>query len=153
MWELDHKEGWALKNWCFLNAALEKTPESPLDSKEIKPVNPKENQPWIFIERTDAEAPIPWPPDAKSQLIRKDPDDEKDWRQKEKRVTEDEMAGWRHRFKGHELGQTLGDGKGQGGLACCSPCSHTVRHRATGQQQQQSFWVVMAEHLPLIGGP
>ena len=80
MWESDHKEGWTLKNWCFWTMVLEKTPEIPWDSKEIKPVNPKENQPWIFIERTDAEAeaPILWPPDAKSQLIRKDLDSGKD---------------------------------------------------------------------------
>ena len=87
MWELDHKEGWALKNWCFQIVALEKTLENPLNSKEIKPVKTKGNQPWIFIGRIDveAEAPILWPPDAKSWLIGKDPDDGKDWRQKEKR--------------------------------------------------------------------
>ena len=99
---------------------------SPLDSKEIKPANHKGNQPWIFIERTDAEAeaPILWPPDAKSRLIGKDPDSGQDWRQKEKRAIEDKMVGWHHWFNGHELGQTLGDGEGQGGLACCSPwCS------------------------------
>ena len=95
MWELDHKEGWMPKNWCFWAVVLEKTPESPLDSKEIQPVNPKVNHPWIFTGRTDAEAeteaPIVWPPDAKSQLIGKDPDAGKDWRQKEKRPIEDEM--------------------------------------------------------------
>ena len=93
MWELDHKEGWVLKNWSFRTMVLEKTLESPLDSKEIKPVHPKGNQPWIFIGRTDvkAEAPILWPPDSKSQLTGKDPDPRKDWRQKEKRATEDEM--------------------------------------------------------------
>ena len=87
MWELDHKEVWVLKNWCFLTVMLEKTLESPVDSKEIKPVNPKGNEPWIFTGRTDgeAEAPILWPPDVKSQLIRKDPDARKDWRQ-EKRM-------------------------------------------------------------------
>ena len=87
MWELDHKEGWALKNWCFQTMVLEKTPESPLDSKEIKAVNPKGNQPWIFIGRTDAEAkaPILWPPDVKSQLIRKDSDVGKDWEQQKGR--------------------------------------------------------------------
>ena len=89
MRELDHKEGWRPKNWCFWTVILEKTLESPLDCKEIKPVNPKGNQPWIFIRRTDAEAeaPILWPPDVKSQLIGKDPDTEKDWRQEEKGVT------------------------------------------------------------------
>ena len=85
MWELDHKEGWVLKNWCFQIVLLEKTLQSPLDSKETKPVNPKGNQPWIFIGRTDAEveAPILWPPDANSQLTGKDPDAEKDWGQEE----------------------------------------------------------------------
>ena len=94
MWELDHTEGWAPKNSCFQIVVLEKTPESPLDSKEIKPVNPKGNQPWIYIGRTNAEAetPILWLPDAKSQFIRKDPDAGKDWRQKEKGVVEDEMV-------------------------------------------------------------
>ena len=84
MWKLDHKEGWAPKNWCLLIVVLEKTLESPLDSKEIKPVNPKENQSWILIGRTDAEAPILWPPDAKSCLVGKDPDAGKNWRQEEK---------------------------------------------------------------------
>jgi len=120
MWELDHKEGWVPKNWWFQIVVLEKTLESPTDSKEVKPVHPKRNQPWILIGRTDAEAPILWPPDAKSQLIGKDPDAGKDWRQKEKRATEDEMIGWHHQFNGHELGQTLRDVEGQGGLACCS---------------------------------
>ena len=104
MWELDHKESWAPKNWCFW-IVLEKTLESFLDSKEIKPVNPKGNQPWIFIGRTDAEAeaPILWPPDVKSQLTGKDPDSGEDWRQEEKEVTEDEMVGWHHWFNGHEF--------------------------------------------------
>ena len=92
MWELDHKEDWAPKNWCFQIVVLEKMLESPLDHKEIKPVNPKGNQSWIFIGRTDAEAPILWPPDAKNQIIEKAPNAGKDWRQKEKRVAEDEMG-------------------------------------------------------------
>ena len=102
MWELSHKEGWEAKNWCVLIGVLEKTLESPLDSKEIKQVNPKENQPWIFIERTnaEAEAPILWPPDIKSQLIWKDPDARKDWSQ-EKGMTEEEMVGWHHWLSGH----------------------------------------------------
>ena len=91
MWELDHKEGWALKNWCFWTVVLEMTLERPLDGKEIKAVNPKGNQPWIFFGRTDAEAPILWPPDGKSSLIEKDPDAGEDWRQK-KRVAEDDMV-------------------------------------------------------------
>ena len=96
MWELDHKGGWTLKNWCFQTVVLEKTLESPLASKEIKPVNPKGNQPWIFTGRTDAEAeaPILRPPDAKSRLIGKDPDTRKDWGQEEKGAKEDEMVGW-----------------------------------------------------------
>ena len=103
MWELEHKEGWALKNWCFWIAVLEKITKSPLDSKEIKSVNPKGNQSWIFIRRNDAEAPILWPPDVMRQLIGKDPDAGKDWGQENKRVTEDEMVGWHHLLKGYEL--------------------------------------------------
>ena len=96
MWELDHKEGWAPKNWCFWTVVLENTLESPLDSTEIKPVNPKQNQPWIFFGSTDAEAkaPVLWPPDAKTRLIGMDSDAGKDWRQEEKEMTEDEMVGW-----------------------------------------------------------
>ena len=104
---------------------LEKTLESPLDCKEIKPVNPKGNQSWIFIGRTaaeaEAEAPVLWPPDVKSQLIGKDPDPGKDWGQEEKGATEDEMVGWHHRRNGHEFEQTPGDSEGQGSLVCCSP--------------------------------
>ena len=116
-------EKWASKNWCFWTVMLEKTFESPLDYKEIQPVNPKGNQSWIFIGRTDAEAeaPVLWPPDAKSWLLGKDPDAGKDWRWEEKGVTEDEMVGWHHRLNGHEFEWTLGVGDGQGGLACCSP--------------------------------
>ena len=103
MWELDHKKSWALKNWCFWTVVLEKTLESPLDCKEIQPVHPKGDQSWVFIGRTDAEAeaPILWPPDVKSWLIRKDPDAGKDWRQEEKGTTEDEMVGWHHWLNGH----------------------------------------------------
>ena len=98
MWELGHKESWALKNWCFWTVVLEKTLESTLDCKEIKSVSPKGNQSWIFIGRTDAEAQasILWPPDANSWLIGKDPDAGKDWKQEEKGTTEDEMVGWHH---------------------------------------------------------
>ena len=109
--ELDHKAGWTLKNWCFQTVVLEKTLESPLDGKEIQPVNHKGNQFWIFIGRTDAEteSPVLWPPDAKRRLIGKDPDAGKDWRQEEKGMTEDdwmaemgttEMVGWHHRLNG-----------------------------------------------------
>ena len=102
---------------------LEKMLESPLNYKEIKPVNSKVNQSWIFTGRTDAEAEalILWPPDAKSWLIWKDPDAGKDWRQKEKGTTEDEMVGWHHRLKGHEFEQALGEGEGQGNLVSCGP--------------------------------
>ena len=105
MWELDHNESWVPKNWCFWTVVLEKTLESPLDCKEIKPVNPKGNQSWIFIGRTDVEAVIPilWPPDAKNWLIGKDPHARKDWRQEEKGMTEDEMVGWHHQLNGHEF--------------------------------------------------
>ena len=115
MWELNHKEGWVPKNWCFWTVAMEKTLERPLHSKEIKSVHPKGNQPWIFFGSTDAEAeaPILWPPDAKSQLIRKDPDAGRDWRQ------EDEMVEWHHQHSGHGFGWTPGVGDGQGGLVCC----------------------------------
>ena len=120
IWTLDHKGGWALKNWCFWTVVLEKTLESPLDSNRIKPVNPKRYQTWIFTGRTDAEAeaPILWTPDGKSQLIRKDPDVGKDWRQKKVRSAEDEMVREHHWLNGHELGWTLGDGEGQRGQVC-----------------------------------
>ena len=116
MWELDHREGSVLKNWWFWTVVLGKTLESPLDCKEMKPVNTKGNQSWIFIGRTDAEAetPIRWPPDEKSWLIRKDPDAGKDWRQEEKGLTEDEIVGWHHWLNGHEFEQALGDGEEQG---------------------------------------
>ena len=123
MWELNHKEVWAPKNWCFWTVVLEKTLESPLVCKEIQPVHPKGNQSWIFIGRTDAEpeAPILWSPDAKSWLLGKEPDAGKDWRQEEKGTTEDEMVGWHHQLNGHQFEQALGDGEGQGSLACSSP--------------------------------
>ena len=122
-WELDHKEGWALKNWCFWAVVLEKTLESPSDCKGTKLANRKGNQLWIFTGRTDAELKLQYfgPPDAKSRFIRKDPDEGKDWGQEEKGTTEDEMVGWHHRLNGHEFKQALGDGDGQGSLACCSP--------------------------------
>ena len=123
MWELDYKESWMPKNWCFWTVVLEKTLESPLDCKKIQPVHPKGNQSWIFIGRTDVEAetPILWPPDVKNWLSGKYPDAGKDRRQEEKGMTEDEMVGWHHRLDGHEFEQALGVSAGQGGLACCSP--------------------------------
>ena len=123
MCELDNKKGWSPKNRFLQTVVLEKTLESPLDCKEIQPVNPKGNRSWIVIGRTDAEAeaPILWPPDVKSWLIGKDPDVGKDWRQEEKGTTEDEMVGWHHRLDGHEFEQAPGVGDGQGSLVCCSP--------------------------------
>ena len=113
MWELDHKEGWMLKNWWSWTVVFEKTLESLLDCKEIKPVNPKGNQTWIFIGRTDAETEVPifQPSDAKSQLIRKDPNAGKDWRQEERGMSENEMAGTHHRLKGHEFEQVQVEGE------------------------------------------
>ena len=121
MWELDYKESWTLKNWCFLTMVLEKTLESPLDCKEIKSVHPKGNQPWIFIGRTDAEAEaiILWPPYGKSRLTGKDLDAGKDWGQEDKGTTEDGIVGWHHRLNSHGFGWTLGVGDGQGSVACC----------------------------------
>ena len=106
MWELDCKESWALKNWCFWPVVLEKTLESPLECKEIQPVHSKGDKSWVFIGGTDvgAEIPILWPPDAKSWLIWKDPDAGKDWGQEEKGMTEDEMVGWNHRLNRLEFG-------------------------------------------------
>ena len=128
MWEFDHKEGFMThkegsKNWYFWTVVLKKTLESPLDSNEIKSVNPKGNQPWIFIGSTDIEALIPWLPDAQSWLIRKDPDAGKDWQQEEKGTAEDEMIGWHHWLNGHGIRVTLGvgDGDGQGSLVCFIP--------------------------------
>ena len=122
MWELECKENWTLKNWCFWTVVLEKTLESPLDCKEIQAVHSKGDQSWIFIARTDAEAetPILWPPHAKSWLNWKDPGAGKDSGQEEKGMTEDEMIGWHHQFDGHEFEQAPGLGDGQGSLACCS---------------------------------
>ena len=123
MWDLDYKECWASKKCCFWTVVWKKTLESLLDCKEIKLVNPKGNQPWIFSGRTDAEAetPILWPPDAKNWLFGKDPNGGKDWRQEEKGMTEDERVGWHHRLNGHEFEQAPGVGDGQGSLVCCSP--------------------------------
>ena len=121
MWELDHKEGWTLKNWCFQTVVLEKTLESPLDCKEIQPVHPKGDQSCVFILRTDAEAetPILWLPHVKSWLIGKAPDAWRNRGQEEKGTTEDEMAEWHHGLYGHESGWTPGVRGGQGGLVCC----------------------------------
>ena len=126
MWELDYKESWAPKNWCFWTVVLEKTLESPLGCKKIQPVHPKGDQSWVFIGRThvEAETPILWPPDVKSWLIWKDPNSGKDWRQEEKGRTEDDMTGCHHWLNRHEFGETPGVGDGQGGLACCGSWGH-----------------------------
>ena len=123
MWELDYKESWVLKNWCFWTGVLEKTLECPLDCKMIKSVNPKGNHSWIFVGKTDAEAValLLWSPDAKSWLIGKDPDTRKDWGQEEKGVTEDEMVGWHHWLSGHKIEQALRNGERQWRLVWCSP--------------------------------
>ena len=138
MWALDHKEGRVTKNWCFWTIVLEKTLESPWDSKEIKPVNLEENQSWTLIWRTDAEAPILWPPDSNSRLVGKDPDAGQDRKQKEKRTTEDEMAGWHHQFNGHELRQTLGDGEGQ--EAWCA-ADHGITKTQTRLHNRTTKWM------------
>ena len=119
-WELDYKESWVVKNWCFWTVVL-KSLESPLDCKEIQPVPPKGDQSWAFIGRTDVEVetPILLPSDVKNWLIGKDPDAGKDWRQEEKGTTEDEIVRWHHWLNGHGFGWTPGVGDGQGGLACC----------------------------------
>ena len=146
MWELDYKESWALKNWCFWNVVL-KTPESPLECKEIQSIHPKGNQFWIFIGRTDAEAgpPILWPPDEKNWLIGKDPDAGKDWGQ-EKGMTEDEMVGWHHGVSGHEFEQALGVGDGQvlqrGGHDWATELNWLMNHFITSDQS--SFWEIFS---------
>ena len=126
MWELDYKESWALKNWCFWTMGLEKTLESPLDCKEIQLVHPKGDQSWIFIGRSDAEAetPILWPPDVKGWLTGQGLDAGKDWKWEEKGTTQDEMVGWHHQFSGHEFECSPGVGDGQGGLAWWGSWGH-----------------------------
>jgi len=128
MWELEYKESWAPKNWYFWTVMLEETLESPLDYKEMQPVYHKGDQSWVFIGGTvfEAETSILWPPDAKSWLIGKDPDDGKDWGQEERGMTEDEMIGWHYRLNGHGFGWTPGVGDGQGDLACWDSWSHKV---------------------------
>ena len=149
MWELDYKESWVQKNWCFWTVVLEKTLESPLDCKEIQPVHLKGDQSWIFIGRTDeAETPILWPPDAKNWLIWKDPDAGKDWRWEEKGMTEDETVGWHHRLNGDEFEQALGVGVGQGGLACCRPWGHKESNTT-----EQLNWTELMCLLILVNPP
>ena len=143
-WELDHKKGWVPKNWCFWTVVLERTLGSPLDCKETKSVHPKGNKPWIFIGRTDAEAPIFWPPDVKSQLIGKDTDSGKDWRQEEKGKTKDEMVGWHHWLNRHEFEQAPGDG-GHRNLGCCSPWG--------GKELDMTEWLKTTVHPMFTAAP
>ena len=144
MWELDHKEGWVPKNWCSWTVWCWRRRLSPLDCKEIQPAYPKENQSWIFIARAyaEAEAPILWPPDAKSRCPGKDPDAGKDWRQEEKGTTEDKMVGWHHWLDGHEFEQAPGNGEGQGGLACYSPwgCKESDTTEPLNNNSKRSSW-------------
>ena len=142
MWELDYKESWVPKNWCFWTVMLEKTLESPLDCKGMQPVHPKGNHSWIFIGRTDAEALILWSPNGKNWLIGKDPDAGKDWRREEKGTTEDEMVGWHHWLNGHEFEQALVFGDEQGSLACCSPWGH----KGTGMIEKLHWTDVVQTH-------
>ena len=143
IWELDHKESWVPKNWCFWSVVLEKTLESPLDSKEIKLVNPKGNQSWIFIEGTDAgaEAPMLWPPDVKNWLIGKGSDAEKDWRQEENGTTENEMVGWHHRLNGHEFTQALGVGMDK--EARCTAVYGVTKSRTQLSDWTELNWIIL----------
>ena len=133
------------KNLCLWTVVLEKTPEGLLDTKEIKPVNLKGNQTWILAGRTDAKAEVTvfWSYDMNNQLIGKVPDAGKDWVQKEKRTSEDKMAGWHHQWNGHEFGQTLGDGEGQEGLACCSPwgCKQLDMTGLLNKNNNKLWWI------------
>ena len=143
--KIEVKYCWVLKNWCFQTMVLEETLESPLDCKEIQTVHPKGNQSWVFIGRTDAEAPILWLPDEKNRFIGKDPDAGKDWRQEEKGTTENEMFRWHHWLSAHEFKQTPGDSKGQGDLlACCSPWGPKESTRL-------SDWTAAAAKWPFSG--
>ena len=153
MSELDHKEGWALKNWCFWTVVLEKTLESPLDCKEIKPVNPKENQPWIFIRGTDAEAEVLIFSYLmrRADLLEKDPDAAEDCGQEEKWVTEHEVVAWHHYLNGHEFEWALGDGEGQGSLACCSPWGGKESHTTEWLNNNEGPGLIRSPHPVRLG--
>ena len=152
MWEWDDKEGWVPKNLWFQTMVLEKSLESPLDCKEIKPINHKGSQSWIFIKRTDAESEVPilWPPDAKCWLTGKDPDAGKDWGHEEKGATEDEMVGWHQWVNGNESEQTPRESEVQGSLACCSPWGHKKLDATEQQQNGQLIYQLFL--LSFFGG-
>ena len=152
MWELDCKESWTLRNWCFWTVLLEKMLESPLDFKEIKPAKPKANQSWMYIGRTDAEAatPIFWPPHMKNWLIGKDPDAGKDWRQEKKGLTEDEMVGWHYWLDGHGFEQTPSVGDGLGGLVCWSPWCQSIQLSGWTELNWKPLTVWMTKKLQKI---
>ena len=147
MWEVDHKETRAQKNWCFWTVVLEKTLESPLDCKEIQPVHSKWDQPWVFFGRNDAKAEIPvlWLPHEKSWLIGKDSDAERDWGQEEKETTEDGMAGWHHWLNGCESEWTPGVGDGRGGLVCCD--SWGRKESDTTERLNWTEWIFLSPLL------
>ena len=151
MWELDHKESWVLKNWCFWTGCW-RILESPLGCKEIQPVNPKGNQSWIFIGRTDAEAPLLLPPDVKNWLIRKDHNAEKDWRQEEEGMTEDETVGWHHWLNGPEFEQAPGVGNGQGSFTCCSSWGHKeldMTERLNWTDSTNTYMLIVYNYLKI----
>ena len=147
--ELDCKESWAPKNWCFWTVMSEKTLESPFDCREIKSVNPKGNQSWTLVGRTDSEAETLelWPLDVKNWLTGKDPDAGKNWRQEEKGTTEDEMVRWHHWLDGHVFEQALGVGDGQGSLACCSPWGC----KESDMTEQLTWIIALRGHLVMSG--
>ena len=153
--KMNRKEGWALKNWLLQTVVLEKTLESPLDCKKTKPVHPKGNQSWIFIGSTDAEAeaPILWSPDARTDsLTGKDFDAGQDWRQEEE-ATEDEMIGWHHQLSGHEFEEILGESEGQGSLVCCSPWGHKeldTTKQLNNHHKTDGFYIVVPDSEPQL---
>ena len=149
MWELDCEESWALKNWCFRTVVLEKALESPMDCKQIRPVHSKGDQSWVFFGRTDAkaEAPVLWPPHAKSWIIGKDSDTGRDWGQEEKGMTEDEMAGWYHGLDGRESEWTLGDGDGQGDLVCCNSWGCKESDTIERLNWKELNWIRISENM------
>ena len=146
---MDCEESWALKNWCFWTVVLEKTLESPLDCKEIQPVPSKGDQSWVFFGRNDtkAETPVLWPPHVKSWLIGEDSDAGRDWRQEEKGMTEDEVAGWHHRLAWCGFGLTPGVGDGQGGLVCCNSWGCKEADMTERLNWTELKWLILVREL------